>query len=284
MKGKDNIVIFFDELNTALPQVLNAALDVILEKKGDSDASGAKAILPKKTIIIAAGNLGEEDGTYVEQFSSAVKTRLIQVRMDPENLCTDWLAWANTCGINDKVKSFIKSHKDLLLDLEGFKQNRDQMATPRGWERVSDYLKLLLDKKITAAAFENLVKGTLGEGIARKFLLWLDGETDGEDAWRRKHLEVSAFYNDGHAGTGPKELEKLMDSLERGLEESYPAVYDEAAKFADVLIAGKLTYRPTNLHDRVYPELNKYINKYCGEKGVPEDQKASLLRILFGAR
>ena len=87
-KDKNKIIIFFDELNTAMPQVLNAALDVILEKKGE----GEGAVLPENTIILAAGNLGEEDGTYVETLSAAVKTRMIQVRMKQET--QQWLDWA----------------------------------------------------------------------------------------------------------------------------------------------------------------------------------------------
>ena len=79
------IVIFFDELNTAQSGVLNAALDVILEKKGDSDTLGNLAKLPDNTIILAAGNLGpEEDGTDTAELSMAVKTRLVQLRLFPD--------------------------------------------------------------------------------------------------------------------------------------------------------------------------------------------------------
>jgi MoxR-like ATPase len=143
--SKDNkrIVIFFDEINTALPQVLNSALDVILEKRGDVETYGREAILPENTLIISAGNLGpEEDGTYVEEFSSAVKTRLIQVVLE-QNI-HDWIDWAEKNQIHPFVINFLKNHSEYLVDIDGFKQNLQQIATPRGWERVSNYLKSTL--------------------------------------------------------------------------------------------------------------------------------------------
>ncbi len=135
------IVLFFDELNTATPQVLNAALDVILEKKGE----GKNAKLPADTIILAAGNLGEEDGTMVENLSSAVKTRMIQVRMEQEKPL--WVEWAKSKQLHPSVIRFIEQNDEsYLLDLSAFRAELDQIATPRGWERVSQ-LVTLLEKK-----------------------------------------------------------------------------------------------------------------------------------------
>jgi MoxR-like ATPase len=204
---KEKIVIFFDELNTALPQVLNAALDVILEKKGD----GARAKLPPPTIIVAAGNLGEEDGTFVEELSAAVKTRMIQVEFDVDDARREWIEWAKKAAVADHVVDFIDDRPDLytLLDLEGFRQNQDQVATPRGWERVSDYLKAFdarAAKKSADAAstttttswrhdhgqwalFSDLVRGTVGARHGDDFLGWLHSRAPDQntiDRWNER--------------------------------------------------------------------------------------------------
>lgn len=167
------IVVFFDELNTAMPQVLNAALDVLLEKRSDH----ANAKLPDDTIIVAAGNLGEEDGTYVEHLSSAVRTRLIQVRLRVD--VREWLDWARQNNIHPAVIEFISTHANglyPLLDMEGLRQDHDQVATPRGWERVSQLLKAW--EKCNGNlrrdyVLEKMVVGTVGERIGRGFMEFL---------------------------------------------------------------------------------------------------------------
>lgn len=168
------IVVFFDELNTATPQVLNAALDVLLEKRSDH----ANAKLPDNTIIVAAGNLGEEDGTYVEHLSSAVRTRLIQVRLRVD--VQEWLNWARQNHIHPAVIEFISTHRNglyPLLDMEGLRQDHDQVATPRGWERVSQILYAFSqtvhasekDNGNHLTILEKLIVGTIGESTGSKF-------------------------------------------------------------------------------------------------------------------
>jgi len=173
--SEKRIVIFFDELNTALPQVLNSALDVILEKRGDIETYGREAVLPENTIIVAAGNLGpEEDGTYVEELSSAVKTRLIQVVL--KQAIEDWVKWAKENNVHKCVIDFLENHPEYLVDIQGFKDNLQQIATPRGWERVSNYIKKYFEigdennKKI----IENLIIGTVGKRVGEEFIEFMD--------------------------------------------------------------------------------------------------------------
>ncbi|MGC8729674.1 MAG: ATP-binding protein, partial [Elusimicrobiales bacterium] len=112
-KSDRKIVIFFDELNTAMPQVLNAALDVILEKKADSETFSKDAELPKNTIILAAGNLGpDEDGTYVEELSMAVKTRMIQAILETD--LKQWVSWAKNKKIHRKIIGYMNSINKLI--------------------------------------------------------------------------------------------------------------------------------------------------------------------------
>lgn len=128
------LLFFFDEINTAPPQVLNSALDVILSKRVEDYQ------LPKNTMIVAAGNYGKEDGTYVEELSKAVKTRFLQVRLKPD--IDQWINWAEREKIHEKIIDFLRGKSHYLLDWESLQsENAQQIATPRGWEKLSDLIK-----------------------------------------------------------------------------------------------------------------------------------------------
>ncbi|MEN3013435.1 MAG: MoxR family ATPase [Endomicrobiia bacterium] len=164
------ILFFFDEINTASPQVLNSALDVILNKRVEEYE------LPKDTMIVAAGNYGKEDGTYVEELSKAVKTRFMQVRLSPS--LKQWLDWAKNNQIHPAIIRFLeeKDSIDHLLDTQGLQQeNAQQIATPRGWEILSKMLIKLEEecKKQNGKVDENMVTilscSILGKRIADEF-------------------------------------------------------------------------------------------------------------------
>lgn len=218
------IVLFFDELNTATPQVLNAALDVILEKKGE----GENAKLPPDTIILAAGNLGEEDGTMVERLSSAVKTRMIQVRMQaaPEQ----WVSWAEQKGLHPSVIRFIRQNPRYLLDLSAFRAELDQMATPRGWERVAQLVTLL--EKENKALLAQMVVGTVGKKAGNLFLSFLKNPQAGEDNWKQNITKAAAYYSGNVAEATDDNLRTLTELVNDGLEQGYDTCYKRAEEYA----------------------------------------------------
>lgn len=241
-KSDKKIVIFFDELNTALPQVLNAALDVLLEKKSDSSNSE----LPKNTIIVAAGNLGKEDGTYVEEFSSAVKTRLIQVIL--ENTGEEWMKWAKDNNIHKDVIEFMEKEKhQYLLDLEGFVENLDQIATPRGWEKVSDFIKKLFgNSNISLANKEKcellriLMTGTIGKRVTDIFWKFLDDRENEYknsikvyEEWLKELGKAKIYFSGNIADQTPENLKNLLLLLNEGLSKKYKDIDNEINDFAE---------------------------------------------------
>lgn len=222
------IILFFDELNTATPQVLNAALDVILEKKGE----GENAKLPKNTIILAAGNLGEEDGTMVENLSSAVKTRMIQVRMKAEP--EQWLEWAKTKNLNPTVIRFIEQNPTYLLDLSAFREELDQMATPRGWEQVSHVIETL--GKTDLPLLEQMVMGIVGKKAGKQFLAFFKNPHQGEATWEQCILEAYDSYNSGNiADTTDDKLLNLTELVNEGLKHKYANCFEYAQRYAKLL-------------------------------------------------
>ena len=66
-------IIHFEELNRAPLLVRNAALQILLERQiGDFKFND-------NVLMIASGNLGDEDGTDVDDFDNALNNRLIHV-------------------------------------------------------------------------------------------------------------------------------------------------------------------------------------------------------------
>lgn len=237
---KKRLVIFFDELNTAMPQVLNAALDVILEKKADSETFSKAADLGESTIILAAGNLGpEEDGTQVEELSMAVKTRMVQVRL--ETNLKQWLDWAKGKKLHPKVISYMDTEAK-LIDYAAFRNGEKQAPTPRGWARLSDMLYALekkvtaLDKKAKARLAETLAIGTVGARRGLEFFNYYVGESlTAEDEFYQA-IAVLERIATGDRGLGDApELPKQFSRIEKGLDKGWPFKPEDLRTLAQLM-------------------------------------------------
>jgi len=236
---KNRLVIFFDELNTALPQVLNAALDVILEKKADSETFSKAACMDKKTIILAAGNLGpEEDGTQVEELSMAVKTRLIQVRLETD--LKQWKTWASGKKLHRKVLDYI-DNESKLIDYAAFRNGEKQAPTPRGWERVSDMLYKIesnfskLPKEEKHKLVETVVLGAVGSRRGLEFVNFYFGEAGQVDKEFTMALERVLKIAENIHPADSAELPSRFTTLNKGLEAGYSLTKEEVGAIAELV-------------------------------------------------
>ena len=126
-------IVHFEELNRASLSVRNAALQILLER-----GIGTNFKFNDNVLMIASGNLGEEDGTEVEIFDSALNNRLIHKK---HNLTTqEWLddfATIDT-NIHPIIIDYIKTYPEELFKLPN--ENQAAYATPRSWTFLSDYI------------------------------------------------------------------------------------------------------------------------------------------------
>ena len=72
--NKHPTIIHFEELNRASQQVRNAALQILLERQIGTDFKFNDNVL-----MMSSGNLGDEDGTDVEEFDAALNNRLVHL-------------------------------------------------------------------------------------------------------------------------------------------------------------------------------------------------------------
>ena len=153
----DTIVILFDELNSGAQSVMAALYQLILNKKV------GQYVLPKNVKIVAAGNRESDKGvTYRMPTPLANRFVHLEIRADFEA----WLPWAVTNKIHEDVVGYISFAKADLFDFDP-RSSGHAFATPRAWTFVSQFCNM---PDITDAELTDLVAGTVGEGIAVKFM------------------------------------------------------------------------------------------------------------------
>ena len=153
----DNIVVFFDEMNSAAPAVQAAAYQLILNRRV------GQYVLPDNVIIVAAGNREADKGvTY--RMPSPLANRFVHLELAVD--FDDWFAWAVNNTIHQDVVGYLQFAKQDLYDFDPKSPSRS-FATTRSWSFVSE---LIEEDDPDEATTTDLVAGSVGEGLAVKFM------------------------------------------------------------------------------------------------------------------
>jgi hypothetical protein len=150
------VVLFLDELNSAAPSVQSAAYQLILNRRI------GKYKLPDNVVMVAAGNRESDKGvTY--RMPTPLANRFIHQEMKVD--FASWQEWAVLNKIHKDVVGYLSFAKQDLYDFDAKSASR-AFATPRSWSFVSE----LLDDECDNDTLTNLIAGTVGEGLAVKFM------------------------------------------------------------------------------------------------------------------
>ena len=152
----NNIVLFLDELTSGAPSVQAAAYQLVLNRKiGNYN-------LPDNVVIVAAGNRESDKGvTYRMPTPLANRFVHLELKVDFDS----WVDWAVVNKIHRDVVGYLTFAKGDLYDFDSKSSSR-AFATPRSWTFVSE----LIDDKMDTNTMTNLIAGTVGEGLAIKFM------------------------------------------------------------------------------------------------------------------
>lgn len=151
------VVLFLDELNSAPPSVQSAAYQLILNRRV------GKYRLPDNVVMVAAGNRESDKGvTY--RMPTPLANRFIHQEMKVD--FASWQEWAVSNRIHKDVVGYLSFAKQDLYDFDAKSASR-AFATPRTWTFVSQILE---DNIADEDTVTNLVAGTVGEGLAVKFM------------------------------------------------------------------------------------------------------------------
>ena len=151
------VVLFLDEMNSSAPSVQAAAYQLILNRRI------GKYTLPKNVVMVAAGNRESDKGvTY--RMPTPLANRFIHQEMKCD--FASWQEWAVNHNIHKDVVGYLSYAKQDLYDFDAKSASR-AFATPRSWSFVSE---LLEDEEGDDDTIMNLIAGTVGEGLAVKFM------------------------------------------------------------------------------------------------------------------
>jgi len=151
------VVLFLDELNSAAPSVQSAAYQLILNRRI------GKYRLPDNVVMVAAGNRESDKGvTY--RMPTPLANRFLHQEMKVD--FDSWQEWAVGKKIHKDVVGYLSFAKQDLYDFDPKSSSR-AFATPRTWSFVSELLEEDDGDDITLT---NMIAGTVGEGLAVKFM------------------------------------------------------------------------------------------------------------------
>jgi hypothetical protein len=151
------VVLFLDELNSAAPSVQSAAYQLILNRRV------GKYKLPDNVVLVAAGNRESDKGvTY--RMPSPLANRFVHLEVRPD--FESWQTWAVNNRIHQDVVGYLTFAKADLFDFDPRSPSRS-FATPRTWTFVSEFLA---SNDVSNDELTDLIAGTIGEGLAVKFM------------------------------------------------------------------------------------------------------------------
>jgi len=144
-------------MNSAAPSVQAAAYQLILNRRV------GKYFLPENVVLVAAGNRESDKGvTY--RMPTPLANRFIHQEMRVD--FASYQEWAVNNNIHKDVVGYLSFAKQDLYDFDPKSASR-AFATPRSWTFVSQILE---DEDGDDDTIMNLIAGTVGEGLAVKFM------------------------------------------------------------------------------------------------------------------
>ena len=250
-------IIHFEELNRAPQFVRNAALQILLERElGDFKFN-------ENVLMMASGNLGDEDGTDVEEFDSALNNRLIHFK---HVLTTDeWIQNFAEQKVHPMIVSYIKSHPEQLYKKSD--ENSFAYATPRSWTMMSEFITKNFGKEADPRQFLPLLKRVAGSYIgnsAIKFIQYC------EDMLNINIMDVLNRYDeikgDLKRYNRDKKSELIQTLKEMDLGKLSDKQVQNAAKFLKTVdedeLTGYLLYILDNNLDIAKPKIKAFMLEF----------------------
>lgn len=145
-------IVFFDEINNALPSIQGMAFNIVL----DREVNGIWK-LPENARIVAAGN-DMQDSLAANAIAAPFFNRFAHVYI--HTTTEMWLKWARKNKIHPAIYSYIayRRGETLRSKYDGEKPNAD----PRKWEMAS--------KMLYATGRPEMLRSLIGEDITEEFV------------------------------------------------------------------------------------------------------------------
>jgi hypothetical protein len=217
---EEPVVLFFDEMNRAMPQIMQAAFQVVLDRELGNDANGVARRLHPETRVFAAINAGNEYD--VNEMDPALLRRFWVCEFQSD--ADDWLLWAADNGISRALQDFIRVNPtELRVDPSTVEPGK-VVANPASWHRLSDSLDHMgwdPDQFMGQGApegFYHVCAGFVGTEAAAKFIdhiRSMESDVTAEDV-----LDNWDAVRDQVDRTDAGQMNKITDRLVAHMKES----------------------------------------------------------------
>jgi len=158
---KDAMIIWFkDEMNTAMPTVLNAELQWILDKAIDD------MTFSDKSFTFAAGNR-QEDRANVHELPYPLRNRFAHATLR-KPFIDDWVEWAFKNGIDQRIVTFLQFKGSFLFKID-YQAKENAFPTPRSWQFASNLINGVKDMEL----IDLFLSSCVGYAITQEFMAWL---------------------------------------------------------------------------------------------------------------
>lgn len=250
-------IIHFEELNRAPQFVRNAALQILLERQiGEFKFNNT-------VLMMASGNLGDEDGTDVEEFDNALNNRLIHFS---HTLGADeWVENFAKTNCHPTIVSYIRAYPEKLY--QNPTENTKAYATPRSWSFLSDFITKNFGMECSPREFlpylQEVAHGYIGNG-AQRFLQYCQEMVnitiqDIIDRYDKVEKELDKYNRD-------KNSELIQSLKEFDIKKFTEKQLDNVTKFlkrvSDDELTAYLLHILDNVADVADPKIKKFMQNF----------------------
>lgn len=161
------VILFLDEFNMARREVMNAAFELILDRKLNDVA------LPDDVFIVCAGNPEDERYDGLTPMSESLIDRLLHIKATPD--VDGWLSYAESAKCDPRIVSFIRANPTALFHPNKLDDNFPVKIkhSERTWlDRANPILQLGLDQELQY----ELLCGAVGAEMALLFSKTIEKE------------------------------------------------------------------------------------------------------------
>ena len=153
-KGRQ-VLLFIDEINRAEHAVQQELMNLILNRE--------------------INGFSLSDQVRIIDMDPAQQNRFVWLYMNADYM--QWIDWAISAGIEEKVIEFISSYPEYLNQ----RHEDDIDATPRSFERVSGLYTIYKNQEGSAYSrdvFMNVIRGNVGKLIAEAFVNFIESDQE----------------------------------------------------------------------------------------------------------
>ena len=157
---KSKGILFFDELNRATKDVLQAVFEICLDRRLDGEK------LPDGWRVVAAINAS--DDYDVVELDPALLDRWFYIDFEPTP--KEWMAWGTKAGIHPSIVDFVAQNPEMLDPPVGAMEAGKVYPSRRSWMQFNNSCEALgIWDSTDEGLMTQIAKGWLGSKIAVMF-------------------------------------------------------------------------------------------------------------------